>query len=165
MWKVIPETDGRYEASTEGKIRSVGFYKQYRSHRQWNASRELSPSDNLRGYLQCVLYIKGKPKTFKVHRLVASAFLANKENLPQINHKDKNRKNNCVENLEWCTASKNVEHSFSKSYKLTNLITGEALFTNNLSATGKQLGFYSANAAKVLKGKRSHTNNWYIERV
>jgi len=51
-----------------------------------------------------------KGKMFRVHRLVAEAFLDNKDNLPYVNHKDENKQNNNVDNLEWCTASYNLNY-------------------------------------------------------
>lgn len=56
----------------------------------------------------------GQNKKFAVHRLVADAFLENPDNLPEINHKDENPLNNCVDNLEWCTRQYNVDYSKSK---------------------------------------------------
>ena len=60
--------------------------------------------------------LKGKRHTKAVHRLVAEAFIENPNELPEVNHKDANRMNNCVENLEWITHGDNIKHS----YKLNN---------------------------------------------
>lgn len=64
------------------------------------------------GYLNICLYKEGKPNMFRVHRLVADAFLPNPENKPEINHKDTHTDNNHVSNLEWCTRSENMLHAF-----------------------------------------------------
>lgn len=60
-------------------------------------------------------------KTYKIHRLVAEAFIPNPNNHPYINHKDKNKTNNHIDNLEWCTPRQNTEHSYGTKYSGTYL--------------------------------------------
>jgi len=62
------------------------------------------------GYCSVELFNKGKSKRFLIHRLVAQHFIPNPDNLPQVNHKDENPRNNCVDNLEWCTAKYNMNY-------------------------------------------------------
>ena len=64
------------------------------------------------------LRTNGKRKTISVHRMVAEAFIPNPDNLPCVNHKDGNKDNNCVENLEWCTYSENNQHALAKGLKV-----------------------------------------------
>lgn len=64
------------------------------------------------GYKQITLYNKDIEKHYKVHKLVALTFIPNPKNLPVINHKDTNKQNNSVENLEWCTISYNTLHGY-----------------------------------------------------
>ena len=86
-----------YAVSDEGEV--ISFHK-------------LKPRAHKGGYLTVVLCRDGeKPKVNFIHRLVANAFLENPCNYPQVNHKDKNRKNNCVANLEWCTVQHNNRHA------------------------------------------------------
>ena len=66
---------------------------------------------NYKGYLRAYIYLNGMVKKEFVHRLVALAFLPNPNNLPQVNHIDFDKTNNCVDNLEWCTGEQNVQHS------------------------------------------------------
>lgn len=66
------------------------------------------------GYYYVTLNKKGKKKSFKVHRLVAKAFIPNPDNLPCINHKDENKLNNHIDNLEWCTQKYNINYGTAK---------------------------------------------------
>lgn len=73
--------------------------------------RKLKPEETKKGYLRVDLYDeKGKRKHFKVHRLVAQAFIENPDGKPQVNHKDGNKHNNSVTNLEWVTDAENKDH-------------------------------------------------------
>lgn len=67
----------------------------------------LKSYDNGYGYLIVDLKANGKRKHKKIHRLVAEAFIPNPDNLPEVNHKDENKYNNSVDNLEWCNSSYN----------------------------------------------------------
>ena len=97
IWKNIAGYEGLYEVSSFGRVRSLRFGK----------TKILKPGKNKKGYLRVSLCKNGKQKTFFVHRLVAQAFLENPQNLPQINHKDENKQNNRLENLEWCSCDYN----------------------------------------------------------
>lgn len=70
-------------------------------------------SANEKGYLHVCLTKHNKKRTFIVHRLVAECFIDNPENLPQVNHKDENKQNNNVNNLEWCTNDYNAHYGTS----------------------------------------------------
>lgn len=72
----------------------------------------LTPNDNGKGYLIVKVCIDGKWTSKAVHRFVAEAWIDNPENLPEVNHKDCNRQNNKINNLEWCTHSYNIEYSY-----------------------------------------------------
>ncbi len=74
--------------------------------------KELSPDITYAGYLRVLIYYKGYRKAKSIHRLVATAFIPNPDNLPEVNHKDGNKTNNDVSNLEWCTGLYNVRHSY-----------------------------------------------------
>ena len=103
IWRPVVGYEGLYEVSNIGRVRSLDrFY--YRLHK----GKVLSPTKDRYGYLTVTLNCNGKSKTIKIHRLVAQAFLPNPDNLPQVNHKDEDKTNNNVDNLEWCTAKYNV---------------------------------------------------------
>ena len=104
VWKAIEGTDGMYEVSNTGKIRSLNY-------KNSGKTKELKPAPDPKGYMKTMLLLNGRYKTVKVHRLVAIAFVPNPENKPQVNHKDECKLNNHFSNLEWCTAQYNVNYS------------------------------------------------------
>lgn len=85
-----------------------------------SAGKVLKQYKENNGYLRVYIKQDGKRKKVSVHRLVAETYLANPENKPCVNHKDGNKENNCVENLEWCTHSENELHSHRKLGKQTS---------------------------------------------
>jgi hypothetical protein len=103
VWKDIAGYEGLYQVSNIGRVKSLPKMCGVR----YNEERILKPCADKDGYLSVTLSNNYKMKHFKVHRLVAEAFLENEENLPIINHKDLCVTNNCVDNLEWCSWSYN----------------------------------------------------------
>lgn len=96
------------------KIKGYSHYRIYSNGRIYSEfiNRYITPTEDSSSYLQNTLVDdNGNRKTIKTHRLVAMAFLPNPENLPDVNHKDFNRKNNNVGNLEWCTEKYNTQYT------------------------------------------------------
>lgn len=110
-WKTIKEFKN-YEVSNMGRVRSK---------RRMGTNGGILVAKECNGYLKVKLVDKGKRKNYRVHRLVAEAFIPNPKKLPQVNHKDENRTNNRVENLEWCTSSYNNYYKKNKKQKKTFL--------------------------------------------
>lgn len=110
VWVPIEGTDCNYEVSNTGKIRS----NNYLGH---GTQRELSLAKDQKGYFRVRIYKDGQRKTVKVHREVAKAFLPNPENKPEVNHKDGDKGNNHVNNLEWATSDENVRHAYRTGLK------------------------------------------------
>lgn len=104
-WRDIPGYEGIYQASNLGNIRSN--YTKLQGHPTRSKGGILKATSNNNGYLSVALYKDGKKKKYLIHRLIATTFIPNPNNLPQINHKDENRHNNHADNLEWCTARYN----------------------------------------------------------
>jgi len=100
IFREVPGYHGRYMVSNKGRVFSELHNKM------------LSPGKNKDGYLFVNLTKRknGNIRHWSIHRLVAVAFIPNPDNLPQINHKDEDKTNNCVENLEWCTAEYNCNY-------------------------------------------------------
>ena len=100
MWKkiVYDNIETNYSVSENGEVRND------------KTNYILKPAIQ-QGYAHVTIYINTKGKRVKIHRLVATAFIPNPENKPYVNHKDGNRSNNSVDNLEWVTASENTQHA------------------------------------------------------
>lgn len=112
-WKPVPNFEGLYEVSNLGRVRSVE--RKVRSNQRNNhffavKQRFLLP-DISAAYYRVTLSKDGKTKRFSVHRLVCEAFLENPENKPFVNHKDGDKLNNTLSNLEWVTQSENCIHA------------------------------------------------------
>lgn len=103
IWKDIPGWEGLYQVSTMGNIVSLNY-----NHTGLRKPRIARIDKG--GYSYVTLYRNGTTKTMKVHRLVAITFIPNPNNLPQINHRDENKLNNNIENLEWCDFSYNNKY-------------------------------------------------------
>ena len=106
IWKDIVGYEGLYQVSNLGNVKRLKGYKG-RGKGYIVEEHLIKPSISSNGYQNVVLCKNGKTKTFTMHRLVAIAFLYNSDNLPQVNHKDKNKLNNWVDNLEWCDSKYN----------------------------------------------------------
>ena len=119
VWKDIPEYEGFYQASSLGRIRSVDHCAMHsRGHSVVNRKgRILAPQMDMYGYYRVPLSKLGKTKHHLVHRLVAITFIPNPDSLPIINHKDLNKTNNTVDNLEWVTQQENCVHAITNGHK------------------------------------------------
>jgi len=114
IWRPIKGYAG-YQVSNLGRARSLPrividlhFGGERVRHMK---GRILRPGSDSRGYLHIVLSVEGKTRTRKLARLVAETFHKNPQNLKVVNHIDGNKKNDCAENLEWCTYSENTRHA------------------------------------------------------
>ena len=134
IWKII-EGYTDYQISNYGIVKSTKF----------NKERILKSGLTKDGYLHVLLSNKNIKKQIYVHRLIANAFIHNTDNKPCVNHKDENKLNNCIDNLEWCTYSENHKHAFKiglrdhkglnhPSHKLTenNVLTIHGLFLSGM---------------------------------
>ena len=163
-WKTIEGYD-RYEISSFGRVRSKVFNK--------NEGSILKPTVNGAGYL-CVFLYKGKGdirgKAHRIHRLVAEHFIPNPSNLPCINHKDEDKTNNRVDNLEWCThqyndsygtrgerISKKVRNHPGMSRKIEQLTMDGKHVEFYLSAgEAQRQGFHHGHVIECCRGKLKH---------
>lgn len=152
-WKDISGYEGLYQVSNLGRIMSLKKIKGI-----GNRILKLSKSHN--GYSVVILSKNGKLNNYKVHRLVASEFISNQYNLPEVNHIDEDKNNNFVENLEWCTQiynlrygtrAKKISLAMSRPIVATNIESGEKLYFKSLRSALKY-GFTLPSMIKCLKG-------------
>jgi hypothetical protein len=104
----IPGYEGRYWATKSGEIINKNGYV-------------IEPYDNGYGYLIVDLRSGGKRKHKRVHRLIAETFIPNPHGLPEVNHKDENKHNNSVANLEWCDSSYNKRYGSGRSSRAVGM--------------------------------------------
>lgn len=123
FWVLVPGRDD-YMVSNTGKIKSY--------HRQWRRWIDKSLREDSKGYLSVGISSGTKStSSARVHRLVASAFIPNPNNLPYVNHKDNNPKNNDASNLEWCDPKYNMEYSFFSGERVSGQAKPVRLYINN----------------------------------
>lgn len=117
IWKPIEGYEGIYSVSNYGRVKRLQR-TMYNSGTKGGIytirEKILTPRVNTKrhGYCEISLHKNGKEKRFKIHRLVAIAFIPNPQHLPEVHHKDGNKKNNNVSNLEWVTSKQNKEHAW-----------------------------------------------------
>lgn len=114
IWKDIEGYEGMYQVSNLGRVRSLKYRDKKNIH-------ILKGGTDKRGYKLIGLYFKER-KTYKVHRLVAEAFIPNPNNLPQVNHIDGNPSNNIITNLEWCDSTYNAIHAYKTGLHKSNKV-------------------------------------------
>ena len=157
LWKEIPDTGGKYLISTDGKVMAISRRVKFGNVFRWTKTNIRTARKKENGYLE--LEILGKHHY--IHRLVAEAFIPNPDNLPCINHKDENKENNSVGNLEWCDYSYNAnygtrtkrakEKQFGDRFVVINLDTGEVYKTPKDAS--RATGIHNDSISRVCKGK------------
>ena len=104
IWKDINGYEGKYQVSNLGRVKSLARFRVGKSGSNTRMPEQLlKQSITKDGYKRVGLRNGYRQKYFFIHRLVAQAFIPNPDNLPQVNHIDENKANNCVDNLEWCS--------------------------------------------------------------
>lgn len=161
-WLTIAGYEGLYEVSNMGRVKSLArdiankglFGSRSTCH---NKELFLKGRPSSQGYLSVVLFKNAKTKQVRIHRLVAQLFLENPLNKPEVNHKDGDKNNCSLANLEWCTPAENSQHAFdtglskkffgadNKSAKAVSMFTLEGKFIKTFS-TRKEASEYAGVA-------------------
>lgn len=164
VWKDVEGYEGLYQVSNMGRVKSTHYY-------HGTYERILKSGKDQYGYSLVNLFKYKKGKMHKVHRLVAQAFLDNPDNLSEVNHKDENPSNNCVDNLEWCTHKYNINYGTciqrmvkkkrgaynTKKSKIVYQYTMNGEFVANypsVSEIERQFGYGQGNISRCCLGKR-----------
>ena len=153
--KDIQGYEGVYAVTSCGKVYS------------YKSKKFLSLGKRRDGYLQITLHKNDKQKTYRVHRLVAEAYLPNPEGLPQVNHKDENKENNALPNLEWC------DQKYNMNYGSRNEKAGKALSKpvfcvelnktfDGVRAAARELGLDQSRIGKCCTGKQKTTGGFHF---
>ena len=180
-WRDVKGFEGYYQVSNTGKVKSIGRYVKRNGRPVFRKGRILKPGVDGCGYFEVCLSKNGVHKTTHIHRLAAEAFLPNPNNLPCVNHKDEDKKNNfvCVNdngfvdpsksNLEWCTQEYNInfgtarKRAAEKKSKPIIQYDKNGNFINEwVSArlVERELGIRNQNICKCLKGKLKSAGNY-----
>lgn len=170
IWKDIDGYEGLYQVSTKGRVKrlphEVTVYRGSKTIKLQKEELFLKFNKNNDGYYSVTLYKDYKHyKIFKVHRLVAQAFIPNPDNLPCVNHIDETQSNNCVENLEWCTTQYNTTYGTCKTRSSATFRIKNGTYNRRviqMSLDGKEIARYNTCYAA---GKATGIKNSLIYRV
>lgn len=167
QWKDIEGFEGIYKVSTFGRIKSLRrICRANTCGKREVYEKILSACKSKNGYLTVVLCNKGKKRSLAVHRIVAKTFIKNFGNKKEVNHKDENKTNNRIDNLEWCdrvynsTYGSSIEKSAIKKYKPVDIIeekSGKVLKSFiSIKSAAEETGISNKNISSACnKNRRS----------
>jgi len=137
-------------------VLSYPDYMVYEDGRIWSSktNKFLKPAYTKNGYASVELFNQEGSKRLLIHRLVASAFIPNPDNLPQINHKDENPKNNHVDNLEWCSARYNMNYGVGAKTRHLKIDYTKPCYKENAIKNGKKVSIPVAMFSNGIEIKR-----------
>jgi hypothetical protein len=164
IWKPVVGWEDSYMVSNLGRVKSLDRYVPHRNdgYFQFIKGKIRKTKFNNGGYEMITLKKNGKEKTCLVHRLVAEAFLPNSDNLPEVNHKDEDVKNNTLENLEWCDRIYNLHYGTAMQRRSEKIITPVIQFTldgelirkwDSMKDVENALGINRGNVSNACSGR------------
>lgn len=157
-WRPIKDYEGLYEVSNFGRVKSLCAGR-------WKSTMLRKPRPTRNGYMAVMLKKSGKVRLITIHRLVAIAFLDNPDGLQEVNHKDEDKTNNHVDNLEWCTRkyNQNYNEHYKIYYKSVIQLTKDGTEVGryeSLKAAQEATGIPSSYISGVLSGRRRTTGGF-----
>ena len=138
--------EGLYVVSNQGNIYSLNYNRT-------GKVVKLKPGIDKDGYLDVVLCKNGEHKQYRIHRLVAEAFIPNPLGFPQVNHINEIKSDNRAENLEWCSAQYNIDYSKSKQVEQYDLSGNLINVWKSTHEIQRQLGFNNSHISSCCRGK------------
>jgi hypothetical protein len=168
IWKDVEGYEGFYQVSNFGNVKSLDVFvlkKNFKNEPVYvlRKGRILKQGVRCGGYLGVGLSKYGKTTSFSVHRIVAKAFIDNPNNLPQINHKDEDKTNNRVDNLEWCDSKYNNNYGThnERAFKNRVITHNKPVYCielnkvfNSAEEAGRTFGINRNGIAAVCKGRK-----------
>jgi hypothetical protein len=134
VWKDIIGVEGCYQISNLGRVKSLERYTENGRH---VLERILKTRVNKQGYEYVSIQKNNKRVSIKIHRTVAQAFILNPSNFLEVNHKDENKLNNCVDNLEWCDRRYNANYGTAMARAAKTRADNHILEINQYTLDGK----------------------------
>lgn len=167
-WKDIPNYEGLYQVSNLGRVKSLKRFKNNHGAKQLVEEKIKSVEMSNSGYLQVCLYKNGKGNLKYIHKLVANTFLENPNNYPCINHKDENKANNKLSNLEFCNYEYNNSYGMAFKNRLTpiNQYDKNGIFLKkweSISRVEKELEISHNNIISCCKKRRKTAGGFIWE--
>ena len=145
-----------------------GLYAITSCGKVWSYKRQkfLKPEVLENGYLRVALWKDGQKERFRVHRLVAEAYIPNPEGKEQVNHKDEDKTNNCINNLEWMTHKENINYGTrtERTRKPVYCVELDKIF-ESLSQAAEELGLNVGNISNCCSGRGKTAGGYHWERV
>lgn len=171
VWKTYPEFPF-IEANQFGEVRTKDrVVTRKNGIKCYVKGRVLKQQQTKDGYMCVRIGVNGKKVNLKVHRVVASTFIPNPDNLPGVNHKDNNPKNNAISNLEWCSHEYNIQYrekygkACNRPVIAVNLETLEVFRFKSQMEAARYVGAKEQNVRKVIKGNLNKTHGYWFCRV
>lgn len=160
IWKDVVGYEGLYQVSNKGNVRSLDRKVNYLHGTKINKGKMLKPGNNADGYLFVTLSKNNVVRPARINRMVATAFIPNPNNLPSVNHKDKNRTNNNVENLEWCTVEYNNRYSNAIKIVQYDMSGNPVAEWDAISDAARETGINLSNIAQCCRGFRKSAGSY-----